>query len=122
MKKDNYKFGKEGEQEAIKYLKNKGYCILDINWHFHRYEIDIIARKEDIIAIVEVKTRATGYFGNPEDAVNRKKRDRIIKSANAYIEEKNLDVEVRFDIASVLKTKDKTKLNYIEDAFMSFES
>jgi len=121
MKQNNYAFGMEGELEAVQYLRKKGYEILETNWHFHRYEIDIIAQKGDVLAIVEVKTRATDYFGDPEDAVDYKKRRKIVESADAYIEERNLDVDVRFDIVAILKTKEKTLLRYIEDAFLPFE-
>lgn len=117
----NYELGMEGERKAVEYLKKEGYEILETNWHFHRYEIDIIAKKADVLAIVEVKTRATDYFGDPEDAVDYKKRRRIIESADAYIEERDLDLEVRFDIVAILKTNDSLKLRYIEDAFLSFE-
>ena len=111
----------QGEREAVKYLKKEGYEILETNWHFHRYEIDIIAQKGEVLAIVEVKTRATDYFGDPEDAVDYKKRRKIVESADAYIEERDLDVEVRFDIVAILKTKDGLKLRFIEDAFLPFE-
>ena len=121
MKNHNYELGREGEKEAVRYLKNKGYEILETNWHYHRYEIDIIAKNKDILAIVEVKTRATEYFGDPEDAVDYKKRRKIVESADAYIEEKDLDVDVRFDIVSIIKIKNTLKLRYIEDAFYPFE-
>jgi len=121
MKTNNYDLGREGEREAVKYLKNNGYDILETNWHYHRYEIDIIAKKEDVLAIVEVKTRATDYFGDPEDAVDYKKRRKIVESADAYIDEKDIEVDVRFDIVAILKTKDGLKLRYIEDAFLPFE-
>ena len=121
MKTNNYELGMQGEREAVKYLKKEGYEILETNWHFHRYEIDIIAKKGEVLAIVEVKTRATDYFGDPEDAVDYKKRRKIVESADAYIEERDLDVEVRFDIVAILKTKDGLKLRFIEDAFLPFE-
>ena len=121
MKNNNYEFGMEGEREAVKYLKKEGYEILETNWHFHRYEIDIIAKRGEVLAIVEVKTRATDYFGDPEDAVDYKKRRKIVESADAYIEERDLDVDVRFDIVAILKTKDGLKLRFIEDAFLPFE-
>jgi len=118
---NNYELGMEGEREAVKFLKKEGYKILETNWHFHRYEIDIIAQKGEVLAIVEVKTRATDYFGDPEDAVDYKKRRKIVESADAYIEERDLDIDVRFDIVAILKTKEGLKLRYIEDAFLPFE-
>ena len=121
MKVNNYAFGREGEIEAVKHLKKEGYNILETNWHYGRFEIDIIAMKDDVLAIVEVKTRATDYFGDPEDAVDYLKRKKIIECADAYIEELDLDIDVRFDIIAILKTKEKTLLRHIDDAFLPFE-
>ena len=59
--------GKKGEQLAVDFLQKKGYTILDRNWRFKKAEVDIIAQKEQILAIVEVKTRSSNYFGNPQD-------------------------------------------------------
>ena len=121
MKRDNYAFGREGEIEAVRHLKKNGYKILETNWHYGRFELDIIAQKGDILAIVEVKTRATDYYGDPEDAVDYRKRKIIIECANAYIEERDLDVDVRFDIIAILKTDRETLLRHIDDAFLPFE-
>ncbi|MEN8138053.1 MAG: YraN family protein [Bacteroidota bacterium] len=121
MKRNNYAFGREGEIEAVRHLKKQGYEILETNWYYNRYEIDIIAKKGEVLVVVEVKTRATDYFGDPEDAVDYIKRRKIVECADAYIEEKDLDLDVRFDIIAILKTKEKTLLRHIDDAFLSFE-
>ena len=66
--------GKKGEQLAIDYLVKKGYTILDKNWRFQKAEVDIIAQKEETLAVVEVKTRSSIDFGSPQDFVNPKKK------------------------------------------------
>ena len=112
--------GKKGEQLAIEYLIKKGYTIRDKNWRFQKAEVDIIAQKENILAVVEVKTRSTDYFGNPQDFVNPKKIKLLVTAINEYVISKNLDLEVRFDIIGIIKTKKETKIEHIEDAFLYF--
>ncbi len=80
-------------------------------------EIDIIAKIGDILVFVEVKTRLNEEHGDPEDGVTLKKQRLIIKAANYYLEEKDLDVESRFDIVSVLRENNKTIVKHLPDAF-----
>ena len=112
--------GKKGEQLAIDYLIKKGYTIRDKNWRFQKAEIDIIAQKENILAVVEVKTRSSDYFGNPQDFVNPKKIKLLVTAINEYVISKDLDVEVRFDIIAIIKTEKETKIEHLEDAFLYF--
>ena len=77
----------------------------------------MIARDGDILAIVEVKTRRTAYFGNPELAVNRKKQKNLVRMADLYIHKTGLDLEVRFDIISILIGDGRSEINHILDAF-----
>ncbi len=109
--------GKKGEKLAQIYLKNKGYSIIDINWRFDKDEIDIVAMDGNELVIVEVKTRSTDYFGNPEDAVDFKKEKFLIRATEAYLEENNLDLETRFDIIAIIINKEEVKINHIIDAF-----
>lgn len=109
--------GIDGEKLCSIYLIEKGYEILEKNWRFQQAEIDTIAKKEDMLVIVEVKTRKSNYFGEPEEFVNKQKQKLLIKAANAYIEKNNLDLEVRFDIVSVLVTGNNHRIHHIEDAF-----
>ncbi len=109
--------GKLGEEMARKHLRSKGYKIVEVNWHFGREEIDIIALDGEMLVIVEVKTRATNEFGEPEFFVNRKKQRILVRAADAYIQEKDLDIETRFDIISVIVTPQQKHLHHIEDAF-----
>ena len=114
---EHNEIGKKGEELAAGMLKDKGYEILEKNWHYKNLEADIIAQKGDMLVIAEVKTRSTRFFGEPEEFVNKAKKQNLIKAANAYIEQNNLDFEVRFDIISVLLSGEKTMVHHIEDAF-----
>lgn len=113
-------FGKQAEQQAIDYLIANQYDILEQNFVYQHAEIDIIARKNNILVIVEVKARSSVYFGMPESFVNTQKIKHILKATDYYIQKNNLDTEVRFDIISVVKTPYQNTLNHIEDAFYPF--
>jgi putative endonuclease len=109
--------GKKGEEIALKFLREKGYKILETNWRLGRNEIDIIAMDGKVIVVAEVKTRQSNQFGEPEIAVTREKQKALVRSANAYVRLKHLDVETRFDIISIILEKDTEKINHISDAF-----
>jgi len=109
--------GKEGEQEALRYIKTKGYEILAMNWKYRKLEIDIIAKYNNEIIIAEVKTRDWNSIMDPEEAVTKKKQKNIVKAANAFILENEIDLNVRFDILSVSKRGAKWSVQHIEDAF-----
>lgn len=119
---DHNELGQWGEEYATLYLIKEGYMILDRNWFFEKKEIDIICQKEKgWLIIIEVKTRNSDYFGDPQEFVTPSKRKSIIKVADAYILEHDLDVEVRFDIISVLKNKTQEALQHFVNAFYHFE-
>ena len=110
--------GKRGEQIAIDYLTEKGYKILERNWYFRKKEIDIIAEKDDFLVIIEVKSRSIGFHEDPKDAVNIKKQRFLIQAANAYVYKYDIELEVRFDIITVVfYNEHEYKLNHIDDAF-----
>lgn len=109
--------GKRGEEIAADYLSEKGYEILDRNWIFGKEEIDILAQKDGLLVVAEVKTRSGSFFGDPHEFVTMVKRKHLIKAANAYLERKKLDLEVRFDVIGITINGDKHKINHIEDAF-----
>lgn len=109
--------GKQGEAIALNHLRQNGYTIRETNWQSGHKEIDIIAQKADQLVIVEVKARKTAFFGEPEEFVTKSKQRMLIAAANHYLMKNNLDLEVRFDIISVLFKGDKYRVNHIEDAF-----
>ena len=114
---ESHETGKQGEAIAAAYLSDKGWQILETNWHSNHREADIIARHGDLLVIVEVKTRSTDFFGSPEEFVSRQKQRRLAKAANHYILMSGLDLEVRFDIISIVMQMPRPKLKHIEDAF-----
>lgn len=114
---EHNELGKSGEEYAYEYLANKGFRILEKNWRHNRDEVDLIARHAEYLVIVEVKTRSTVYFGEPEVFVTRKKQSFMIRAANAYINYKNINLETRFDIISVLISGTRVAIRHIEDAF-----
>ena len=113
--------GKEGEKLAVEFLEKNGYEILERNWTFQKAEIDIIAQKAEILAVVEVKTRSSTDFGLPQDFVKPKKVQLLVKAINQYVISTDLEVNIRFDIIAI--HKDMTKgfiIEHLEDAFYHF--
>ena len=117
---EHNELGKLGEELAVAFLQKGGYEILETNWTFQKAEIDIIAQKENILAIVEVKTRSSIDFGLPQDFVKPKKIQLLVKAVNEYVISNNLDVEVRFDIIAIHKTAKSFDIEHLEDAFYHF--
>ena len=111
-------FGKQGEEIAVKYLTDKGYEILERNWRNRHKEIDIIAKDGKDLVIVEVKTRKSNSYGEPDLAVNKQKQRLLVYAANAYIYRNNLDMDTRFDIISIYFREGKPIIDHIEDAFL----
>lgn len=109
--------GSRGEDLAAGYLRDQGYHLLERNWRFGKGEIDIICSKGKTLVIAEVKTRSTEFFGQPEEAVNKRKRQFLIRAADAYVNKKNLLMEVRYDILSIIIRDHMHKIRHIEDAF-----
>lgn len=112
--------GKAGEKFAVDYLIADGYEILETNWFYDKAEVDIIAKKNSTLAIVEVKTRSSLEFGLPQDFVKPKKIQLLLKAVNAYVEKNELDVEVRFDIIAIHNDRGNFKVEHIPDAFFYF--
>ncbi|MBT8317884.1 MAG: YraN family protein [Lutibacter sp.] len=119
MAKHN-ELGKEGEKLAEEFLLKNGYQIIEKNWRFKKAEVDIIAKKNEILAIIEVKTRSNNYFGNPQDFVNQKKIKLLVEAINQYVISKELDLDVRFDIIAILKNNNALEIEHLEDAFLYF--
>jgi putative endonuclease len=109
--------GKEGEQIGVAYLVKKGYRILATNWRHRQEEIDIIAIDGSELVIIEVKTRTSSFFENPEMAVTRSKQKFLIHAAAAYIRQYRLEYETRFDILSIIKNTKYHQVTHIENAF-----
>lgn len=109
--------GLAGENAAIAYLKEKGYTIRDRNWRKNHLELDIIASINNELIIVEVKTRSTTDYVEPEEAVNWQKIRRIVIAADAYVKHFGIDAPIRFDIITVVGEPENFKVNHIINAF-----
>lgn len=115
--KNSHNLGVEGEKMAKKHLMEKGFVILQENWRFKKYEVDIIAKNNDLLIIVEVKTRSSTVFGEPEVFVTKQKQRFLIAAANEYVVSNNIDMECRFDIISVLQLNNTFSVKHLEAAF-----
>ena len=109
--------GRQGESVARQYLEDKGYTILETNWRFHRFELDIIATNNKEIVVAEVKTRSDKYLMAPETAVDRKKIRRIVTASDAYARQHGISLPVRFDILCLIKKRQTFEIEHLEDAF-----
>ncbi len=112
--------GKQGEELAVSFLIKQGYQIISRNYRYQKAEVDIIARKEDILAIIEVKTRSTADFGDPQDFVKGKQIQNLVKAVDFFVNERGLVVEVRFDIIAIIKNQSGTTIEHLENAFLYF--
>ncbi|MGL1860911.1 MAG: YraN family protein [Pseudodesulfovibrio sp.] len=110
--------GDLGEDAAARYLEQQGFRVLERNWRFKQWELDLICRDGDTLVFVEVKTRGAGTMGTPADGLNRKKQARLVKAASQYLTKKDLwDMPCRFDLAAVIATGESMDVDHIEDAF-----
>lgn len=113
--------GKYGEELAKKYFEQGGYILVAQNHRFQRAEIDLIFKneKKKVLVFVEVKTRRSKAFGEPEESVNVMKQAQLTKSAEGFLMNHNefYDYEKRFDVASIFIEDKIEKINHIENAF-----
>ncbi len=110
--------GKYCEDEAVRFLKKRGYKILERNYRSRFGEIDVIAKDGNSLVFVEIKSRASPLFGPPQLRVTKKKRENIIKTALSYLKINSMiDAECRIDVVSVSLDKQNNKIELIRDAF-----
>jgi putative endonuclease len=109
--------GKFGEEQALAFLRKLGYVILESNWQYKKFEIDILAKDGNTLVVVEVKTRKNDEYGAPETFVTKAKQRQLIKAINEYVIQKDLDNEIRFDIVAVLTENGMVVVEHIPDAF-----
>jgi putative endonuclease len=113
---NNIDLGNRGEQMACDYLASKGFTIVDRNYRYRKAEIDIIAQKEKLMIFVEVKTRTSLSFGEPEQAVHASKAKLIMAAAEVYVQHVNWLYDIRFDIIAIHYTN-HPEIIHFEDAF-----
>lgn len=98
----SHEVGRRGERAAVRWLRERGYRILETNYRWRRAEIDVIARDGSQVVFVEVKTRKVTAFGSPEGAVDRRKQAQIAKVAAHYLQVRGMEgVDCRFDVLSL---------------------
>jgi putative endonuclease len=111
--------GKYGEQLAEKYLTEKGYKILYRNWRHSHYEIDVIAIRNDLLRIIEVKVRSTNNYGLPEENVTKKKLKFLLQATDAFLFKNPLYRNFQIDILSItLRQNAEPEYFLIEDVYL----
>ena len=111
--------GKSGEELAAAYLIKQNFEIISCNWRFSRYEIDIIAIKNETVHFIEVKTRHSDNFGYPEQSVDRKKFKNLQKAAAAFLSRFDDAVKVQYDVLSIRILPGKEiEYFFIEDVYI----
>lgn len=112
------KLGTWGENLIAKHLKSNGYTVVEKNYSCRFGEIDLIARKDGQYAFIEVKTRRSFMFGEPQEAVDPRKQKRLIRTAHYFLRSVGEeDASFRIDIAALaIDPKGKAHLNYLENA------
>lgn len=109
--------GEIAEGLAQQHISKLGYQILETNWYYGHLELDIVARDGDELVIVEVKSRSGLRYEHPSEAVTNTKIKRIVEAADAYIQEKDIELETRFDVITVIFIGQKFELEHFKDAF-----
>ena len=110
--------GRWGEEMAVRYLERKGYVIVERDWKSGHRDIDIIALDDSTVVFVEVKTRTDEDVLPAVDAVDARKRQRIIYAAESYIRMCPLNLSPRFDIITVVGSAPNQQIEHIPDAFL----
>jgi len=112
-------FGKEAEEMAVHYLVDNGYEILHRNWRWSRFEIDIIAKKNGLLRIIEVKALKSATVAFPEQTVTKKKFKHLLNAADEYLFQNQQYKHVQFDVLSITINPGKgAEYFLIEDVFL----
>ncbi|MCW9707009.1 YraN family protein [Fodinibius salsisoli] len=118
--KTTREIGDEGEDLAVAFLESNGYTILERNYHFEHAEVDIVAYDNaSCIVFVEVKTRSSNQYGEPEEYIDEEKKQNVYKAAEAWVYERKMDgAPIRFDVISVLQASGEApEIKHFEEAF-----
>ncbi len=118
---DNSKdqLGRAGEEEAVFFLEERGFRVIAKNFRIENTEIDIVAQDGRTLVIAEVKTRRTGDFGAPSEAIKRPKMQRLVRAADLFAKRRRLrGVPIRFDIIDIVWPENEPpRIKHIADAF-----
>jgi putative endonuclease len=111
--------GEKGETLASEWLTANGFQILHCNWRYGRYEVDLIAGKEDIIHIVEVKCRRSNAYGPPEQSVSRRKIEHLLRGAQGWLLNHPGHTRIQYDVLAITIRKDATPEYFLfEDVYL----
>ncbi len=110
--------GKRGEELAKEYFEQNNYEILYCNWRYSRFEVDIIASKNNVLHFIEVKARSNNRFGHPEESVDKKKIRNLMNAAEEFLHQFPQWKRIQFDILSVTIKEDQTEFFLIEDVYL----
>ncbi len=113
-------FGKLGEQMAVDFLQKNGYIIYERNYRYLKAEIDIIARKGDMLTIIEVKSRTEGFVQDISEVISKKKIKLLVMAADHYVQKTGAKEEVRFDLITIIKKNGGLNLEHVKNAFYFF--
>ncbi|MBC8044256.1 MAG: YraN family protein [Rhizobacter sp.] len=121
MSQQTTDFGKQSEDLACEYLRERGFEILHRNYRYGKNEIDIITKRANTVSFVEVKARRSTAYGHPAEAVTKTKQKEIVKVATYFIaQQTNSTLDYRFDVLTILHTAQTLDISFIEDAFRVF--
>ena len=119
MKGNTTELGKEGEARARGYLEAQGYKVLHANWHYGHEELDLVCMADDMLVVVEVKTRRGVPGDRAEDGVTMGKIRRVVNATQGYMDQYNVSIPVRFDVVAVLSLPgDEWLIEHFKDAFL----
>lgn len=113
--------GEQGESIAFYYLVNKGYTILGKNVRFGKIELDLVAEKDGVVVVVEVKARSSDDYGTPESFVNEEKENFLVEGLSYYLNKYELDCEARIDVIAILIKEGTFELRHHEGAVYGFD-
>lgn len=112
------RLGKQGEDIAAAYLEKAGYSIAEKNYRCIFGEVDIIARDGDTLVFVEVKSRKSSTFGEPQEAVGLEKQKKLSRISLHYLQQKRLEFcKARFDVMAIRMLPDGARIDLIRNAF-----
>lgn len=118
MPAGHLKFGRAGEDMAAKHLEGLGFRLLDKNWRWRQWELDLICLDRDELVFVEVKSRAHGGMQSGIEALTPSKCRKLVKAASHYLSEKNMwDKPCRFDLVAITGNIESMKLEHIKSVF-----
>lgn len=123
MSESRKTIGQRGEDLACTYLEGEGQKVLTRNWRWAHLEVDIVSLSGKVLHFVEVKTRVAPVMAEPELNVGATKQRRLIAAAQAFVRSKfrallPSDLEVYFDVVTVVLDKEQTRIEYYQQAFI----